>query len=124
MFTWLDGDPPPPPLSTDEPFRLVAATDDPTRVVVWISGELDILTAEPLADGLRTQLDAMTSGTDLIVDLSDVRFVGARGLSVLVFAATQARSRGCEFCIIGCSPPVMRIIDVTGVRSVLAATAA
>jgi anti-anti-sigma regulatory factor len=46
-----------------------------------------------------------------------------KGLSTLIEAAQCARSRGCEFEVIGCSALVLRIMDICDARTVLKATA-
>jgi anti-sigma B factor antagonist len=60
-----------------------------STVVVGVSGELDLHSAPPLMEAVD---EAMRShGTDLVViDLSEVDFLGSSGLGVLANLATRA----------------------------------
>jgi anti-sigma B factor antagonist len=88
-------------------------TEDPAahRVVVRPSGELDLATVGELEGALS---DACGTGLDVVVDLSDVEFVDARTLGVLVAASRRLASGGCPLSIVGLRPRVRRVFQLTG----------
>ncbi|MFJ4682928.1 STAS domain-containing protein [Streptomyces sp. NPDC091377] len=65
-------------------------TVDGTTVVA-LYGEIDLMTAAPLA----ARLDALTSGPrpDLVLDLREVTFIDCAGLSVLCRTRNRVRAR-------------------------------
>ena len=94
-----------------------AEGDRDGEAIVCISGEVDLLTAP----GLQTRLMACLSDRDrrMTVDISDVSFMGASGLSVLVTIAKKLRQQGGELIVLHPQPMVRRIIEVTGLESYL-----
>ena len=112
---WLDGQAAPSP-----PLEVVRVSGYPNGVVVLrVCGELDLCTAPQLARHLRNHLEANPRGTEFVVDLSEVRFLGAKGIAALIDAAGNADLRGCRFAIIGCRPIFVRILDIAGARETL-----
>jgi anti-sigma B factor antagonist len=85
---------------------------DRERVVVLVSGELDLLTAPEV----RTTLgELLSAGFDKVtVDLSGLTFIDSTGLRLLVTASTQAREHDCEFSLVPGSPGVRRAFEVSG----------
>ena len=83
--------------------------------VLHVVGEIDTLTA-PL---LRAQLDAHVSRTPLLVlDLTDVTFLGSAGLAVLVAAKDDAESRDHRLRIVPGSRIVVRALQATGLLGI------
>ncbi len=79
--------------------------------VVHVVGEIDTLTA-PL---LRGQLDEQIAAVPLLVlDLSDVTFLGSAGLAVLVAAKDDADRRGHRLRLVCGSRIVIRALQATG----------
>jgi len=79
--------------------------------VVHVVGEIDTLTA-PL---LRSQLDEQIAVVPLLVlDLSDVTFLGSAGLAVLVAAKDDADRRGHRLRLVCGSRIVTRALQATG----------
>src|SRR5690348_4927100 len=108
---WLDRH------ATPSPFEVVRVSGYPSGVVVLrVCGELDLSTATPLAEHLRDHLEASPRDTDFVVDLSEVSFLGAKGIAALVDAAREADVRGCRFAIASCRPTFVRILDLVGAR--------
>ncbi|MFB9383922.1 STAS domain-containing protein [Pseudonocardia petroleophila] len=80
-------------------------------VVVHVVGEVDTLTA-PL---LRAQLDEQIAAVPLLVlDLTDVTFLGSAGLAVLVAAKDDADRRGHRLRLVCGSRIVTRALQATG----------
>ena len=89
-------------------------------VVVATIGEVDIATAPQLDDVL---VAAITAGADaglLCCDLSQVTFLDSTGLSTLALARNRASAEGLEFCIVGASGPVEKVLKLTAMDRVFA----
>ncbi|MFJ6677365.1 STAS domain-containing protein [Actinosynnema sp. NPDC091369] len=77
-----------------------------------VSGEVDLSTAPRLRDRLLGQIGV--AGSDLVVDLSEVGFLGAAGLTVLVEARAAAAASGVGLHVVARTRPVLRPMAVTG----------
>ena len=77
-----------------------------------VSGEVDLSTAPHLRDRLLGQIGVV--GSDLVVDLSEVGFLGAAGLTVLVEARAAAAASGVGLYVVARTRPVLRPMAVTG----------
>jgi anti-sigma B factor antagonist len=90
-------------------FDVVQHGSDAT--VVHVVGEIDTLTAPVL----RAQLDEHLPVVPLLVlDLSDVTFLGSAGLAVLVAAKDSADARGHTLRLVCGSRIVVRALEATG----------
>ena len=95
------------------------ATVDKSRecAVVTLSGELDLASAPELQACLE---DVVADGaTTVVVDLDDLAFCDSTGISALVRAAHHARSGGRRLVLRRPRPGVRRVLEITGVTSVL-----
>jgi anti-anti-sigma factor len=88
----------------------IARSDHPGCTVVAVTGEID-LASEPV---LRAELERVP-GTDLVLDLSEVGFLGAVALHVLVDARDRLRASHHRFVLVE-SPAVERLTALTGLR--------
>ena len=85
---------------------------DDGRVLLAVSGEIDIATSPRLIAELNT---AVTDGAGgpLVVDLTDVAFMDSTGLALLIDAQRRLSSRGRAFAVV-CPPgPLMRVFETT-----------
>jgi anti-sigma B factor antagonist len=83
--------------------------------VLHVVGEIDTLTA-PL---LRAQLDGQIAGVPLLVlDLTEVTFLGSAGLAVLVAAKDDAETRDHRLRIVPGSRIVVRALQATGLLGI------
>ena len=91
------------------------------QAVVRVQGEVDLYTAPQLWE----TLDAAIAGTphELVIDLSDVRFLDSSGLSVLLRAHKRLRPIDGTVVIRGAADQVFMTLDVTKLTSVLAVEA-
>ncbi len=90
-------------------FDVVSHGSDAT--VVHVVGEIDTLTAPVL----RAQLDEHLPVVPLLVlDLSEVTFLGSAGLAVLVSAKDAADARGHTLRLVCGSRIVVRALEATG----------
>jgi anti-sigma B factor antagonist len=90
--------------------------DDEVRV--WVRGEIDLCTAPDL----RASIDAALGTRDVravVIDLADCTFMDSSGLNVLVAAADAARQRRQAVRITGAHGVVQRVIELTGLDTVL-----
>lgn len=102
------------PLETSQPsggLRLSTYTDGGYRVAV-LSGELDIASAPVLREQFLGVLRPKAS--KLIVDLSQVSFCDASGLTVLVGTNRRARLLGGVLRLAAPAPPVAMALRITG----------
>lgn len=86
--------------------------DDVT--IVTVAGEIDLLTAPPLARAIAAQARPV-----LVVDLTEVHFLAAKGVIVLLNAALEAAAGRRAFGVVLCAGPVARVLTVSGLTSVI-----
>lgn len=84
---------------------------NPQVCVVSVGGELDLETSPRLADHLAAAL-AQTTRT-LVIDLSEVEYVGSVGLATLIATHDRATERGAGVHIVG-NRVVRRLLTVSG----------
>ncbi|WP_410614990.1 STAS domain-containing protein [Amycolatopsis sp. lyj-109] len=93
--------------------RLRTTWPAPHAVLVTARGDLDSTTAPDLATLLSDRLWATPER--LVVDLSEVDFLGVAGIRVLLHAALQAGQGGTELLVVtGTNRVVRRALQVTG----------
>lgn len=91
-------------------------TVDPGHTVVLaVSGEIDLLTADEFESQLKSVLSPPNEV--VILDLSDVKFFSSAGLSVLLASAESAKSSGISFRLVTTERVVLRPLEVTGVSN-------
>jgi anti-sigma B factor antagonist len=81
------------------------------RTVLVVHGAVDL----PEAGDLRALLTEATTGDcpGVVVDLSDVHFMGSSGLGVLVQAHQELDAAGRSLHIRGASPTIRRAFEIT-----------
>jgi anti-sigma B factor antagonist len=93
--------------------RVDITEPEPGRLVVWFSGELDIVSVEGIEPQVEELLVLPATRVDL--DLTDLTFMDSSGLAVLVRLANQFGA----LRVIGARPLVRRVIEVTGLTEIL-----
>lgn len=78
------------------------------RTVVFVGGELDISTAGHVYDFVRQIIDRPS--TEVVLDLSAVRFCDASGLNSLVKIKNRADLAGCQIVLAEPTPLVARVL--------------
>ncbi|WP_166677717.1 STAS domain-containing protein [Amycolatopsis arida] len=86
-------------------------------VVLGVRGEVDLCTSPLLRDGLLAHL--RQASVPLVIDLTDVSFFAAAGLTVLVTARQAAVTAGIGLCVVANSRPVLLPLTITGLDRVL-----
>jgi anti-anti-sigma factor len=106
------------PVSTSE-----AALPPGVRSTSWteirtvvVRGALDVSTLARVSEQLDEAMAARPSR--LVVDLSDCSFVDASALAVLLEAHRRTSRSGAVLTLCGCSPRVLRLLSLTGLRRV------
>ena len=87
----------------------------PVRIAV--TGEIDLSTGPDFEARILTRIHR--GGPDLIIDLSEVRFIGAAGLAVLLTAHETAAAAGVHLSVVACCRAVLRPLVITGLAAVL-----
>jgi len=103
----------------DWPEMLAVYVDVPaprTRVV-GLCGDLNLLTAPDFEQILDGQLAALPQA--LVIDLTELEFLGPDGVFVLVFGAYRAAIDGIGFCVAGASRRVADALQASGLIEVL-----
>ncbi|HEX3462275.1 MAG TPA: STAS domain-containing protein [Acidimicrobiales bacterium] len=77
--------------------------------LVALQGELDIATAQGLADWL-----VEISGSAVVVDLSGVTFMDSTGLTALATARQRMAEKGDDLLLTRPTPIVRRVLEVMG----------
>jgi anti-sigma B factor antagonist len=80
-----------------------------------LRGELDLATAPRLRDAL---IEAIDTGTHIVVDLELVGFVDSVGFGVLVGGLKRARTHGGDLVLVCSSRTVLRPLEITGLDRV------
>jgi anti-sigma B factor antagonist len=83
--------------------------------VVGVSGEVDVYAAPALRDGLT---DLLQQGGPVIVDLTEVGFLGSTGLGALVAARTAAAERGASLPLVCTHQRILKLFTITGLDGV------
>lgn len=88
---------------------------------VRLSGELDIATAPRLISTVR---ELTADGFRRIeLDCGDVAFIDSAGIRALIVSKNEASQRGTRLALVATSTAMSRVLDMTGLSSLLAASA-
>ncbi|HEX6356714.1 STAS domain-containing protein [Actinophytocola sp.] len=85
-------------------------------VVITVRGEVDCCTGPRLQHALLDRL--RPAGPPLVVDLTDVGFFGAAGLTVLVTVRAAAVTAGTRLCVVAHTRVVLLPLTITGLDRV------
>ena len=86
---------------------------DPGRMVLYVSGELDRLTAPVLVACLDELLGSQPPGTSLMIDLTETSFVDVGGLNTLLDLQRRARERRIVVHVGACGAQFLRLLRAT-----------
>jgi anti-anti-sigma factor len=103
----------------DDEQLTVTTTRDSQRVVVALSGELDVNSAPQVAEALGQLADGGDVAT-VLVDVSRLTFVDSTGLRVILAGRERLQTVGATLALDGASGVVERVLEMTGLRSLLA----
>jgi anti-sigma B factor antagonist len=89
-------------------------------IVVHVAGELDLNTAQDLVDQLaEARAQARTPGP-LVIDLTDLTFMGSVGLSVLLDHDRRCRDAELDLRVVAGNRTIARTFSKTGLHTILA----
>jgi len=106
-------------LTSDEMSSVTADGDTlprPAVVEVVVEGELDVSSVGRVRETLHDALSIRPAR--LVVDLTDCPFVDACALTMLLDVHRRAWRAGGVLTLRGCSPRVLRLLSLTGLRRV------
>ena len=73
--------------------------------------ELDSFNSQEVQDSLKAILE---KGSNVMLDMTDCRYISSTGLRVLLFTKKMAAMKGQNLSLKSVSPEVKDIMDVTG----------
>jgi anti-sigma B factor antagonist len=82
-------------------------------VVVRVTGELDMATADTFGDALNTAV--VSSTPHVILDLSECSFVDSAGMRIVTATIKQAQ----RVSIVASEPAVLRVLEITAVDTMV-----
>jgi anti-sigma B factor antagonist len=89
---------------------------DGTRLVVAVSGEIDLFTAPELKAAL---VDGIEAGrTRVVVDLTETTFLDSTALGVLIGAVKRLRSREGVLTIVNTDANIAKTFEITGLDQI------
>jgi anti-sigma B factor antagonist len=101
----------------------IVTTADPAdqTQILSVRGELDLATADDLYQ--RGHAAIGSNARLLLLDLADLSFCDACGLSAIVRIANEARAAGCGYGLVAPQPLVVKVLRITGLDARLPAYA-
>ena len=103
-------------LTADPRALHVVPGSGPAVVEVIVEGELDVTSVSRVREHLHDALSVKPQR--LVVDLSRCPFVDACALTMLLDVHRRAWQSGGVLTLRGCSPRVLRLLSLTGLRRV------
>jgi anti-sigma B factor antagonist len=80
--------------------------------IVHIAGEIDLATCDWIAEDVFEALATHPPG--VVIDLSDVQFIGSAGLALLIEANQRAEQMRADLRLVASHQPVLRPLQVAG----------
>jgi anti-anti-sigma factor len=84
-------------------------------VTLHVTGEIDLLTANVLGERLRENLEP--ASRVLVLNLTEVTFLGSAGLAEIVSASQTGADHGAKLLLVATNRAVLRPLEVTGLLS-------
>ena len=95
----------------------VQVTREGGTTTVVVAGEIDLVTAVRLD---RELSDAIARDPEwLRLDLLGVSFMDTSGVAVMLKARRSALEAGCRYTVKSASPTIQRLLEITGLASLL-----
>ncbi len=85
------------------------------QTVIRLAGDFDVFASGRLRELLVRHLEA--GHVQLVLDLTDLKFIDSAGLRVLIDSDRDLRQAGGALTLRSPSKPVLRMLDLTGIRS-------
>jgi anti-anti-sigma factor len=94
----------------------------PDEVVVHLAGEIDVLTVVQLSSIVNETL--VDPPPRIVLDMAGVTFCDSQGLGTLVVLSRKAQHARSVLALTNVGEFLLRVLDITGLRSALMITAA
>ncbi len=88
------------------------------RIVVEVSGEIDVYTAPKLRDKITELVGAGVY--EIVIDMEGVEFLDSTGLGVLVGGLKKVRAHGGSLSLVCTQDRLLKIFQITGLSKVFA----
>lgn len=88
----------------------------PEAYVLRLQGEVDLSTAPLFQDALQ---GIVGNGRQVIVDMSDLRYLDGSGLRLLFWARERLLAHGRQMLVTGPSPVIRRLLRIVGLHEVV-----
>jgi anti-sigma B factor antagonist len=105
----------------ERPELSIAVQRAPDEVVVHLAGEIDVLTVTNLSTIVNEAL-ANEPPARIVLDMAGVTFCDSQGLGTLVVLSRKAQHAGSVLALANVGDFLMRVLDITGLRSALMIT--
>lgn len=107
-------------MRTDDhvPFRTTRESVG-AAVVVHVAGELDCATAGELSGCLGSAVTTVAPPAPVVVDLTEVGFLGAEGIGLLLEHQDRCLRRGSALYVVANTPAVLRPLEVLELTDLL-----
>jgi anti-sigma B factor antagonist len=89
---------------------------DDRHAVITVAGELDLSNHQQLRRAVAAAVDS--GRCDIVIDLSDTRFLDSAALGTLIGARRQTYARGGSFEILCRDPSLLRLFAITSLDRV------
>ena len=99
-----------------EPLFSTKVVESADGTVIYVHGEIDLLTAGRLRDVIEPHLGPRQT---IVLDLSGVRFMDSSCLTVLVRARGSLTEDGGSLVLRNPSEMARRVLDITGIEFIL-----
>ncbi len=86
---------------------------------MFLSGELDLLTAPQLRQIVEAELDSYERVINIILVLDQVDFIDSSGLGVILGRYKSATQRGGKMLAVGPKPQITKILELAGVTRII-----
>lgn len=90
-------------------------------LIACVKGDVDHHSAAPLRHTIDESMRAF-SLKNLVIDFSEVDFMDSSGIGVVLGRYKRIERSGGKFCISGCSAHIRKILEISGVLSLIPVT--
>jgi anti-sigma B factor antagonist len=104
----------------ERPELSIAVNRAPDEVIFRLTGEIDVLTVADLATMVNETLAEPPSR--IVLDMAGVTFCDSQGLGTLVVLSRKAQHAGSVLALTNVGDFLLRVLDITGLRSALMIT--
>ena len=102
----------------ERPELSIAVQRAPDEVVFHLAGEVDVLTVADLST-LVNEVLAAEPPARIVLDMAGVTFCDSQGLGTLVVLSRKAQHARSVLALTNVGDFLMRVLDITGLRSAL-----